>query len=187
MTPFQYYFSFFTLLIGLAVAAVARGFGTLWQSRRSTRVGYLTPLLAAFLLLDMCRFWLALWTRQEIAALDAVALASVLCVTLPYVFATTIMFPAVPGDWDSLDDYYVTHSRAVFVSLLIAKIAGYAFDAVLFGWQPRWADAPGIALVLLPILLLAWLRSARVHRVGLIFLVLWSAFVFVAVNPATAR
>ena len=66
MSPFQLYFSFFTLIIGLAVAAVARGFGTLWQSRRTARVGYLTPLLAAFLLLDMSRFWLALWTRQEI-------------------------------------------------------------------------------------------------------------------------
>lgn len=187
MTPFGYYFSFFTLLIGLAVAAVARGFGTLWQSRRSSHVGYLTPLLAAFLLLDMSRFWLALWSRQEIAALDAVALASVLCVTLPYVFATTIMFPAVPGEWDSLDDYYVTCSRAVFVPLLISKIAAYGFDAVLFGWQPAWGDAPGIALVLLPLGLLSYFRSPAVHRAGLVLLVIWSALIFVAVNPAAAR
>ncbi len=187
MTPFGYYFSFFTLLIGLAVAAVARGFGTLWQSRRSTRVGYLTPLLAAFLLLDMSRFWLALSGRQEIAALDAVALTSVLCVTLPYVFATTIMFPAVPGDWSSLDDYYLTYSRGVFVSLLASKVSAYGFDAVLFGWQPAWGDAPGIALVLLPILLLIFFRSPTVHRVGLVFLVVWSALIFVAINPAAAR
>jgi hypothetical protein len=130
--PFEYYFSFFTLIIGLALAAVARGFGTLWQSRRRMPVGYLTPLLAAFLLLDMSRFWVALWNRQEIASLDAVALASVLCVTLPYVFATTIMFPVDLKEWTSLDEYYQAHSRPIFIALLASKIAGYVFDSLLF-------------------------------------------------------
>jgi hypothetical protein len=182
MTPFQLYFSFFTLIIGLAVAAVARGFGTLWQSRRSTRVGYLTPLLAAFLLLDMSRFWLALWNRQEISSLGPTALASVLCVTLPYVFATTIMFPADPGEWESLDDYYLAHSRPIFLALLASKIAAYAFDALLFQWQPKLGDVPGIVLILAPFLLLIIFRSATVHRAGLILLVGWSGLVFVAAS-----
>jgi hypothetical protein len=182
VTPFQYYFSFFTLIIGLAVAAVARGFGTLWQSRRRTRVGYLTPLLAAFLLLDMSRFWLALWSRQEISSLGAVALASVLFVTLPYVFVTTIMFPADAEEWTSLDDYYLTHTRPIFLSLLASKIAAYSFDAVLFGWQPSVADLPGIILILAPFIVLILSRSITVHRVGLVFLVAWSAIVFVALG-----
>ncbi len=182
MNSFQLYFSFFTLIIGLAVAAVARGFGTLWQSRQSIRVGYLTPLLAAFLLLDISRFWLALWTRQEIDSLGPVALASVLCVTLPYVFVTTIMFPAGSGEWESLDDYYLAHSRPIFVALLASKVAAYVFDALLFHWQPKLADLPGIILILAPFALLIAFRSARLHRAGLILLVGWSALVFVAAS-----
>lgn len=182
MTPFQFYFSFFTLIIGLAVAAVARGFGTLWQSRRRTRVGYQTPLLGTFLLLDMSRFWLALWTRQEIAGLGALALTSVLCVTLPYVFVTTIMFPADPEEWPSLDEYYLEHTRPIYVSLLASKISAYLFDALLFGWRPAVGDVPGILMILAPFALLIMSRNMSMHRIGLIFLVMWSAGVFVAVG-----
>jgi hypothetical protein len=182
MTSFQFYFSFFTLIIGLAVAAVARGFGTLWQSRERTRVGYLTPLLAIFLLLDMSRFWLALWSHQTISSLGAMALASVLCVTLPYVFATTIMFPADAREWESLDAYYLAHARPMFVALLISKLAAYGFDALLFGWVPSPGDAPGILLILAPLLVLVVWRGAIVHRVVLVLLVAWSALIFVAIG-----
>jgi hypothetical protein len=182
MTSFQFYFSFFTLIIGLAVAAVARGFGTLWQSRQRTRVGYLTPLLALFLLLDMSRFWLALWARQEIASLGPVALASVLCVTLPYVFATTIMFPGDAAEWESLDAYYLAHSRPIFVALLASKLAAYGFDVLLFAWRPRLTDLPGVLLILAPFVLLIAFRSDRVHRIGLALLVALSALVFVVLS-----
>jgi hypothetical protein len=182
MTPFQFYFSFFTLVIGLAVSAVARGFGTLWQSRRRTRVGYQTPLLAAFLLLDISRFWVALWSRQEIASLGALALASVLCVTLPYVFVTTIMFPANPEEWESLDEYYLEHARPIYLSLLVSKSFAYLFDALLFGWTPSWGVLPSILMILAPFLLLTWSRNMSVHRIGLMILVVWSAGVFVAVG-----
>jgi hypothetical protein len=180
MSPFQLYFSFFTLIIGLAVSAVARGYGTLWQSRSRTRVGHLTPLLAAFLLLDMSRFWLALWNRQEIDSLGAVALASVLCVSLPYVFATTIMFPAHPDEWQSLDDYYLAHSRPIFLSLFVSKVSAYVFDALLFGWKPKLEDLPGMAFVMLPYIVMILHRSPSVQRWGLVFLVIWSASIFVA-------
>lgn len=178
MTPFQFYFSFFTLIIGLAVAAVARNFGTLWQRRVNAKVGYLTPLLAVFLLLDISRFWLGLWQKQEIATLGPLALASVLCIALPYVFATTIMFPADPGEWETLDEYYLLHARAIFAALLFSKSAAYAFDFLLFGAHLDWTLAPSLALVLTPLIVLIVFRSATVHRVGLIFLVIWSALVF---------
>ncbi len=192
MNAFEYYFSFFTLIIGLAVAAVARGFGTMWQTRRRAGIGWLTPLLAAFLLLDISRFWLGLWGRQEIANMGPIALASVLCVALPYVFVTTIMFPSEPDDWASLDEYYASNSRSIFAVLTFSKISAYVSDFALFGWKPAWADAPGVLLVLAPFLALVLWRSPKVHRILLVFLVVWSALIFlaapasVAVNPRPA-
>jgi hypothetical protein len=180
MSAFQYYFSFFTLIIGLAVAAVARGFGTMWQTRRRAAIGWLTPLLAAFLLLDISRFWLGLWDRQEIALMGPVALASVLCVALPYVFVTTIMFPSDPDDWASLDEYYASHSRSIFAVLLFSKISAYVSDLALFGWHPAFRDVPGVALLLAPFGALVLWRSPRVHRALLCLLVALSALVFVA-------
>lgn len=186
MDAFEYYFSFFTLLIGLAVAAVARGFGTMWQTRRRAEIGWLTPLLAAFLLLDISRFWLGLWGRQEIAAMGPFALASVLCVALPYVFVTTIMFPSEPDDWVSLDEYYASNARSIFVILTFSKICAYVSDLALFGWDPAWADVPGVLLVMAPFLVLALSRSPKAHRILLVFLVAWSALVFV-MAPATVN
>ena len=182
MSPFQFYFSFFTLIIGLAVAAVGRNFGALWQRRVSAPVGYLTPLLAVFLLLDISRFWLGLWSKQEISSLGPVALTSVLCVALPYVFATTIMFPADPSEWETLDEYYVVHARAIFVSLLFSKTSAYVFDFLLFGERLGWSSLPSLALVIAPFVVLIIFRSAKVHRAGLIFLVFWSALIFVTLK-----
>lgn len=193
MDAFEYYFSFFTLIIGLAVAAVARGFGTMWQTRRRAEIGWLTPLLAAFLLLDISRFWLGLWGRQEIAAMGPFALASVLCVALPYVFVTTIMFPSEPDDWASLDEYYLSNSRSIFAVLLFSKVSAYVSDLGLFGWSPKLADAPGVILVLAPFVALVLWRSPRVHRLVLVLLVAWSALIFLAapadraVNPPRAE
>jgi hypothetical protein len=182
VSPFQFYFSFFTLIIGLAVAGVARNFGALWQHRVGARVGYLTPLLAVFLLLDISHFWLGLWEKQQIATLGPLALASVLCVALPYVFVTTIMFPASPAEWESLDEYYFLHSRAIFISLTFSKAAAYLFDFLLFGWRPTPAHIPGIALVVLPFIALIVFCSARVHYAGLIFLILWSGFILAMIG-----
>lgn len=179
MSPFQLYFSFFTLIIGLAVAAVARNFGALWQRKVVAPVGYLTPLLAVFLLLDISRFWLSLWSKQEITSLGPVALSSVLLVALPYVFATTIMFPADPGEWETLDEYYLVHSRAIFASLLFSKISAFVFDLLLFGGRLNRVALLSLAIITAPFIILTIFRSVLVHRIGLIFLVLWSALVFV--------
>jgi hypothetical protein len=112
----------------------------------------------------MSRFWLALWSRQEISSLGALALVSVLCVTLPYIFATTIMFPADPSEWEALDDYYLAHSRPIFLSLLASKIFAYTFDALLFGWTPTTGDLPGILLILGPFLALTVWNSKSMHQ-----------------------
>lgn len=181
MNAFEYYFSFFTLIIGLAVAAVAKGFGEMWQSRRRAPVGYVTPLLAAFLLLDLSRFWLGLWGKQEIAMMGPLALASGLCVALPYVFATSIMFPQDADEWPSQDAYYSAHSRPLYVALFASKVAAYGSDFLLFGWKPAWVDVIGIAIILAPFAVLIRSRSIKVHLATLIFLVAWSAFVFFTV------
>lgn len=61
MAPFDFIFALFGLLLGLSLAEVLSGFARAIQARlepgRALRLGWLTPLLGAFVLLDLLSFW----------------------------------------------------------------------------------------------------------------------------------
>ena len=57
MSNFEFVFSLFGLLLGLALAEVLGGLGTAIQSRRKVRIGWLTPLLGLVIALDLTSFW----------------------------------------------------------------------------------------------------------------------------------
>lgn len=62
MTPsFEFFFSFYGLLLGLSAAEVAKGLANALGARERIRIGWLTPMLAGFLLLDIASFWLFAW------------------------------------------------------------------------------------------------------------------------------
>lgn len=68
MTAFELIFSLFSLLIGLAIAEVLGGFARSVRARRSTRpvrIGWLTPLLGLFVILDLLTFWTIAYAARE--------------------------------------------------------------------------------------------------------------------------
>ena len=65
MSPFEFYFSFYGLLLGLSVAQVAGGIGHAVVIRRDSRLGWLTPLLSLFVLLDVASFWVWAWGSRR--------------------------------------------------------------------------------------------------------------------------
>ena len=62
MSNFEFVFSLFGLLLGLALAEVLGGFGTAIQSRKKVRIGWLTPLMALLVALDITSFWMIAWS-----------------------------------------------------------------------------------------------------------------------------
>ena len=65
MTAFEFFFSFYGLLLGLSLAVIATGAATAIQHRRKLRIGWLTPLLAVFVALDVASFWDFAWTMYR--------------------------------------------------------------------------------------------------------------------------
>ena len=57
MSNFEFVFSLYSLLFGLALAQVFAGFGNTLQERYKIRIGWLTPLLGLFVILDLTSFW----------------------------------------------------------------------------------------------------------------------------------
>ena len=65
MSGFEFFFSFFGLILGLSVVEVITGFGKVLRRRDRIRLGWVTPLLAVFVLLDVASFWSISWIRMQ--------------------------------------------------------------------------------------------------------------------------
>ena len=61
MSAFEFFFSFYGLLLGLSVAALVNGLAQLLHERERVQFGWLTPALALFVALDVVTFWSQAW------------------------------------------------------------------------------------------------------------------------------
>ena len=65
MSAFDFFFSFYGLILGLSVVSLAMGASRAFKHRRKVPVGWKTPLLAGFAALDIATFWDAAWTNFQ--------------------------------------------------------------------------------------------------------------------------
>ncbi len=64
MTIFEFVFSLYSLLFGLALAQVFAGLGNTLQERHKIKIGWLTPLLGLFVTFDITSFWAIGWEMR---------------------------------------------------------------------------------------------------------------------------
>jgi hypothetical protein len=123
MSPFEFYFSFYGLLLGLSVAEVTGGFANALSARRAVTIGWLTPLLATFLMLDIASYWLTAWaTREAVTEISLELLFAGLIVAVTYYLAAALIFPRQIAEWPILDDHYWAHKRFVLGGVLVANL-----------------------------------------------------------------
>lgn len=152
MSAFEFFFSFYGLLLGLSVAVIATGLATAIQHRRKLRIGWLTPLLALFVGLDIASFWDFAWTIFRDVPFSYGLLVMGLVVALVYFVAASLVFPHEIEDGLSLDDHFWANKKlvlllttaanvlamAVMVPVMLAKpggvlvLATYAFNLALY-------------------------------------------------------
>lgn len=143
MSGFDVVFAAFGLLLGLAIAEVLSGFSRVLKLKRGARpvrIGWLTPLLGLFVLLDLTGFWLnAFEVRTQMDA-NYLTLASVLAIVGVYYLAATLIFPDDPEQWPDFDDWYDRHKRMVIGGLLTANIGSIIGQVVLEAYRPSPPD-----------------------------------------------
>ncbi|QTN18498.1 hypothetical protein HZ989_09450 [Brevundimonas sp. AJA228-03] len=121
MSAFEFFFSFYGLLLGLSVAAIATGLALAIQNRRTMRIGYLTPLLATFVALDIASFWDFAWTVLRDAPFSYGLLVMGLIVALVYFVAASLVFPYAATEGQSLDDHFWANKRTVLLLTTVAN------------------------------------------------------------------
>ena len=122
MSAFEFFFSFYGLLLGLSVAVIATGLATAIQHRKKIRIGWLTPMLALFVGLDIASFWDFAWTIFRDIPFSYGLLVVGLVIALVYFVAASLVFPHGIEDGLSLDDHFWANKKLVLLLTTVANI-----------------------------------------------------------------
>ena len=119
MDAFNFAFSLFAIILGLSLAKVLEGFARALRRRRVVHLGWLTPMLAVFVMLDLTSFWEAGWaTRKFLTPQYGMLLIGLVLCGLYYI-AASIIFPGEFGDRDDFDEHYIEHRRQVLGAIIL--------------------------------------------------------------------
>jgi hypothetical protein len=172
MDKFEFYFSFYGLMLGLSAAEVVGGLANSISSRKAVALGLLTPLLAAFVLLDITSYWMWSWATKDSVEISWGLMIGGLVVAVTYYLAAALVFPRRTDEWPVLDDHYWEHKKFVIGGVALANLLSTGFtiyqhppslsDTVMFGW---------IAVYWVPLTALLFTRRRRTDILLLAMLV----------------
>lgn len=174
MTPFEFFFTFYGLVLGLSVVELVAGAGRMVDEGHRLRVGWLTPLLAAFLGLDIATFWLQSWLLHQQAPFSYLLLVLALVTAGLFYVSAYLAFPRQLEDGAALDDHYWRRRRLILLGVALANLIN---GALLLGLRVASGDGlgAGIWLEIVPffslILLAALLPRGRWAALALVLLV----------------
>lgn len=135
MTSFEFVFSLFSILLGLALAQVLRGFADVVEAGTRIRVGWPTLLLALAVMADLTLFWRVVWEARGHMPDTSTALFVTLIVSGLYYFAAVIVFPRKIAGRSELDTHFMAHKGKVLGCLLAANVIAYAARYALMGQE----------------------------------------------------
>jgi hypothetical protein len=136
---FEFVFSLFALLLGLSLAEVLSGFAKALRHRRVVHLGWLTPLLAIFVMLDLTFFWDWTWTARDDIQPRAGVLVIGLFVAGLYYLAASVIFPADVREHADFDAHYFQHRRQVLGAIVLCNLVGEGWDQIRVASQIPWA------------------------------------------------
>lgn len=171
MSVFEFVFSLYSLLFGLALAQVFGGFGNVLQERHKLKVGWLTPLLGLFVILDLTSFWEIAWQLRDVIERPAILILMLgVLVAGIYYLAARLVFPRNFAEWPDFDVYYFRHKNWVFGGILFCNIVA---AVVLTALGKPFIRLPlGFANDLSYFALLIALLAVRSKRANIVLLLL---------------
>lgn len=125
MTGFEFAFSLFGLLLGLCIAEVLGGLGRALEHREEVSIGWLAPMLGAFLLLDLTTYWYALWIDRANIPITPTTLLLGTAFAAAYYLAAYLIFPDDLKRHSDLDAHFMRVRRIVLgIQLVVFATQG---------------------------------------------------------------
>ena len=172
MSAFEFFFSFYGLVLGLSVAVLATGAARAFKHRKAVKVGWLTPLLAVFVALDIATFWDAAWTNFRELPFSYGLLVGGLIVAVIYFIAASLVFAEAEDEATSLDAHFWSNRSTVLWLLILANLLGGAAQLAVNLTRENGAEifaryAFYLSLYVVLIGLAAWSKRRAVIAVAL--------------------
>ncbi|MGV3578484.1 hypothetical protein [Brevundimonas sp.] len=126
MSAFEFFFILYGLVLGLSVVEVVSGFARLAHDRRGVKVGWLTPLLAILMLLDLASFWVSAYGRLQDYELTYSVLVIALTISALYYVAARAWLPlmfVIPAV-----AVMVVKDKRILLALLVLMILPYGWN-----------------------------------------------------------
>lgn len=122
MSVFEFFFSFYGLLLGFSVAELVGGFARVLHERQAVRFGWLTPLLAIFVAFDIATFWVQAWVIFRPAPFNFALLILGLLVASTFYMAAALVFPRDPKLAPDLDEHFWKNRALILFCVLAANL-----------------------------------------------------------------
>lgn len=147
MSAFEFFFSFYGLLLGLSVAELVGGFARVLHERERIRFGWLTPALALFVAIDIATFWNQAWVIFRGAPFNTFLLLVSLSIAATFYVAASVTFPRVSAEGAheriDLDAHFWAHRKLVFSCILAANLIVAVMVIILAQVDPGFAKVAG--------------------------------------------
>lgn len=163
MSPFEFVFSLFSLLLGLALATGLSGLARALKVRHKVRIGWLTAFLGLFVSLDLVTFWAYAWAMRDVIPPSFPALLYGFVATSLYFIAASCIFPDEPEEWADLNGHFFRQRRIVLGDTFIANAMLLGSAVVMLGGGEAWLSPRAfvVSWSLFPLTLVAMLAKSR--------------------------
>lgn len=171
VNDFDFVFALYSLLLGLSMVELLSGLGRALEARfaaedgrKSFTIGWLTPLLAVFVMLDLLSFWSAAWTVRADIAVSGTTLMAVAAFASLYFLAARLVFPSHPEGFADLDVHYFRVRRVVLGLLLVLLAAQLGYYMSQPDIAPNLLRPLGLGLTLILVALMGaamWVKDRR--------------------------
>lgn len=135
MNPFNYFFGFYSIVLGLSVVELLSGVARTIETRKVATTSRLTLLLALFVGLDLSSYWLQAWVLYRQAPLSMAVITHGLVAAGSYFVAAYLIFPrnAKFKRAKVRDEHFWATRRWVFGAVLLTNVLNVGTIALLTG------------------------------------------------------
>ena len=178
MTDFEFILVLYALLLGLSMVELLSGFGRTLENELETeakgnrfKIGWLTPLLGLFVLLDLLSFWMFAWTIRDLISVSSTALLAVVVFSSSYYLAARLVFPTKPALFEDLDTHYFRIRRTVMGILIALVFAQWGYLLTIEPLRDRVITAQTLSITALLIVMMAATMVTKNRKIQAILLV----------------
>jgi len=187
LSAFEFFFSFYGLILGLSVAVLIAGFTNVLKQRRRVKIGWLTPLLAIFVMIDIASFWVGAWESMQDAPIRLLVLVLGVAAAGSYYVAASMVVPDDFEAWPDFDAYFDTHKHWVMGGVIVASLIAFEVMPWLTGAtlqeQLAYYRGPVGLINLSYVATCVALAVVKSRRINLVLLILLLAYYAIAAFP----